>query len=171
MADLVRHAVPDDEEPLFDALRELHRTGLGRPFPYDYGKTMAAIQYGTRHRGGIIGVIDAPGRSGYIAATVGLLLEEWWWSKCAFLQERWFFVRPSYRRGTGYADALKRFSEGVRVFIQTHSEQKEPIVLESSFVQADPRRMRLMDRFYGRWGRRVGGVYVTGLRRDYGTNY
>ena len=165
MKAVVRHARAEDEDALFDILHELHRIGLGAPFPYDYAKTIAAIQLGTRNRGGIIGVIDAPDKSGYLAATTGMLLDEWWWSKCAFLIERWFFVRPQYRKGTGYADALKEYQEGCRAFLERELRQKEPVVLETSFIQGDPRRMRLMDRFYGKWGRRVGNIYISGWRK------
>jgi len=160
---IVRHATQADEEALFDALHELHRIGMGAPFPYSFDKAMSAIQFGTRGKGGIIGVIDAPNRPGYIAATVGLVLDEWWWSKCNFLVERWLFVRSEYRRGTGYGDALKAWCEDIRLHFEKNAQQKEPFILEASFVQRDPRRRALMDRFYGKWGRRVGGIYVSGV--------
>ena len=161
MTAIVRQAVPADEEALFDLLLALHRGGLGAAFPYDHAKVVAALQHGTRQRGGIIGVIDAPDREGFIVASVGLLVEEWWWSRCCFLEERWCFVRPEYRRGTDYFAALKAFSEDCRR--QMATSQAEPFVLESSFVEADSYVVRLKERLWRRWGRKVGGVFISGF--------
>jgi hypothetical protein len=159
----VRLAQPADEPALFSLLMAVHREGLGRVFPYDPEKVNAAIQHGTRQRGGIIGVIDAPDKPGTLAGSVGLDIQEWWWSRDCFMQERWLYVFPAYRHGTGYFAALKQFAEDCRASIDRDKRQASPFVLEASFVNGDPRRVRVLDKLWARWGRRIGGIYLSGL--------
>jgi len=158
---VVRHAIPADERALFDILIDLHRHGIQRLFPYDFGKVVAMIEGATKQRGIIIGLVDAPDRDNYIAGMIRLSLEEWEWSRCAFIVMRQLYVREEYRKGTRYADALMKFGEEIREHFQ--EEVDYPVVLESSYVQEDPRRLGVQDRFWGRWGRRVGSIFVSGL--------
>ena len=161
---VVRHAQPADERAIFDLFISAHAPGLGRFFPYSLPKVEAAIQNATRRRGSIIGVIDAPDRPGLIAAAIYLVPEAWWWSEAYYLQARLTIVRQTYRKRTGYAEALLRFAEEMRKSLNDYRpEGSPPLVLELSYVQEDPRKVRLFDRWFSRWGRKVGGVYLSGL--------
>jgi GNAT superfamily N-acetyltransferase len=162
---VVRHCTPADEPALIEMFITFHREGIWRQFPYNYGKLVACIQTATLRKGGIIGVIDAPDRKQYIAGIISLLLDTWWWSDCAFLQMREFYVRQEYRAGTGYAVALMKFAEDCRRQIDVaRPAGHPPVLLESSFVSGeDPRHEALMARLWRRFGRRVGGVFISGL--------
>jgi hypothetical protein len=163
---VVRHCTPADEPALIELFITFHRDGIWRQFPYNYGKLVAGIQRATLQKGGIIGVIDAPDREQHIAGIISLLLDTWWWSDCAFLQMREFYVRREYRAGTGYAAALMRFAEDCRVhFDAARLPGDPPVLLESSFVSGEnPRYEAVMTRLWRRFGKRVGGVYVSGLK-------
>lgn len=165
MPEVVRLAGPPDEDALLDLYITLHREGMGRAYPYSYPKVMAGIQKATRGQGGIAGVIDAPRQTGRLAAVIFLYVDQWWWSDCSFLQMRECYVRREYRRGTRYFGLLREFAEGIRKSMNdARPEGHPPVLLEMSFIEADPARERLMDRLWRRWGQRIGGIYLSGLQ-------
>ena len=97
----VRPATKADESELFDLLLMLHaEIGFFRVNPQ---KVLLGIQWATERKGGIIFVIEQDNR---IVASLGMVIAQDWYSDDEFLQERWNYVHPDYRRGTDYARKL-----------------------------------------------------------------
>jgi GNAT superfamily N-acetyltransferase len=157
----VRHAGVGDEQALVDILLAFHRENfLSKHFPYALKKIIEAVRHGTERKGSIIGVIDAPDRNNHIAGTIALYLDQWWWSECYLLLPRWTYVRPEYRK-LGCANKLQEFAENIRKHFQESAQY--PLVLEQNFLEEVLGRTRLLDRFFQRYGRLIGGVYISGL--------
>lgn len=91
----VRFAAPSDEQPLFDLLMFIHEHEPPLNLPPSPAKIRAKIEYGTRGRGGMIGVIDAP--DGTIAASAMFGFAQLWWSDAPVLEEAWIYVAPAHR--------------------------------------------------------------------------
>lgn len=86
-------ALPEDEDAIFDVLVGLHKeNGI---FTYSEAKTRMFIRLGTQQQGGIIGVIRGPEG---IEGTVGLVLDQWWYTDDWCLSERWCYVPVQYRK-------------------------------------------------------------------------
>lgn len=103
----VRMATPADEQAIFKMLCLAQKeNGI---FPMNERKVRDFIIQATDHKGAIIGVID--GKQG-IEATVGLIIENWWYTDKWSLGERWNFVHPNYRKTT-HAKRLIEFSKWV----------------------------------------------------------
>lgn len=100
-----RVAAPDDEEAIFNLLCIAEKENA--MFPMDDVKVMAFIQRATRQLGGIIGVIDGPNG---IEASVGLTIEQAWYTETWSIGERWNFVHPECRK-TDHVDKLIGFSK------------------------------------------------------------
>lgn len=162
----MRQASPADERALFDFLKALHAASpISKIIPYDPGKIVAAIQLGTQRRGGVIGVIDAP--DGSIAASAGMLVDEWWWSTTPAIFLRWFHVRAEYRKeGIAHYRNLFEFCLWAREVLT--EGQLHPILLDMSHDSAidDAELVEAKDRLFGRFGRRVGSIFLAGLPPD-----
>lgn len=101
----VRMARPEDEDSIYALLMLLWKeNGL---FELTEAKVREAIRKATERRGGIIGVIEGPNG---LEASVGLHLEQLWYSDDWWLVEYWNFVREEYRRST-HARRLIEFSK------------------------------------------------------------
>jgi GNAT superfamily N-acetyltransferase len=92
----VSFARPEDEDEIFAMLLELHKeNGL---FLVDEIKVRKVIRSATRlgepNDRGFIGLI----RGERIEGSVGLLLDQWWYTSEWCLQELWCFVHPDFRR-------------------------------------------------------------------------
>lgn len=99
-------ADPADEDRLFEFLLLLY--GENAMFPIAESKVRDAIRHATERRGGVIGIID--GADGRIEASVGLALEDWWYTRAVSLNEKWNFVREDCRR-TSHAKQMIEFSK------------------------------------------------------------
>lgn len=167
---VVRHATPNDEDALVDLYMALHRDGIihrdgiSRLYPYNYGRILSGVQKATRRQGGICGVIDAPTQPGRLAGLVFMLLDQLWWTDYSFLILREWFVRPEYRKGTGYYKALREFAEEIRISCdKARPPGHPPILLEAAFINTNPEKELVMERLWRRFGKRVGGIYISGF--------
>lgn len=150
----VRIARRADENALFAllvALSEDNPLGL----PWDEDAVRAHIRLGTEGKGGLHGVID--GRNGELAGSVGIILSSFWFSsRERFLSQLWCFVRPEYRRGTGYGDALRRWAR------ERHAEFESALGRPIPFDFSVMSRRRLPDkiRWFGRGAIQIGAVFL-----------
>lgn len=89
----IRLAKPEDEEEIYQICAMLHsENGI---FPMSPEKVRARIRECTEQRGGIIGVIGAPGEiEGIICLTLGSL----WYSDAICLDEHFNYVLPNHRK-------------------------------------------------------------------------
>ena len=114
----VRISRPDEEEKIFRVLMQMaEEIALA---PVNETKVRAMIRRCSgpaagEVRDGVIGLIDAPG--GKIAATVGMIHNQWWYTNSWHVEEVWSFVHPDHRpdhrreeNGPNYARALIQFS-------------------------------------------------------------
>jgi hypothetical protein len=149
-------ATERDESSLFDLLMALNAdNGFGVPVSSE--RVLAAIQLGTRQRGGIIGVIDGP--DGRIMGSISLVMAQFWYSDAWFLQEGWVFVRPEARASHHYRD-LFLFANWARLQMGTEPTTGRPWLVQTSVWSLNrlPAKLRLWARF----GRQVGGIFLIG---------
>lgn len=108
----VRIALPPDERSLFDLMMSLAEDNNSFGFKISDDRVMEHIMMGTRQKGGIHGVIE--GKPGEFAASLGMVWDRFWFSDEWGLAQIWLYVRPEYRKGTGYADALVDWAKWIR---------------------------------------------------------
>jgi hypothetical protein len=101
----VRIATESDEPAIYNLLMLMHREA--GTFSFSDRKVRAHMAQGTRHEGGIVGVVD--GMNG-VEATVGLAITQAWYSEDWHLNELWNFVHPAYRKN-GHAAKMVEFSK------------------------------------------------------------
>ena len=101
----VRLAVRRDEPAIYRHLMRLYAENALATL--DPAKLQKKIKAATRAQGGIIGLID--GASGPIAS-IGLELEQWWYSADWYLCELWVFVDKGHR-GESHETALIEFAK------------------------------------------------------------
>jgi hypothetical protein len=78
----------------------------------DWDKVRRVMELGLRRDGNVIGIIDAPGKPGELAATVGINLMQPWYSEEWCCEEIWSFVHPDYRKASSnYASMLIDFAK------------------------------------------------------------
>lgn len=100
-------ATPQDENAIFKMLCLAQKeNGI---FPMNERKVRDFIRLATEHKGGIIGIIEG---KNYIEASVGLVLENWWYTDEWSIGERWNFVHPNHRK-SDHAKKLIEFSKWV----------------------------------------------------------
>lgn len=93
--DGVRPAIPDDEDSIYKMLLLLHEeNGV---FSVSEPKVREFIRQATERRGGLIGIIQGEGG---VEASVGLELQQWWYTDDWCLGEKWNFVLPDFRKST-----------------------------------------------------------------------
>lgn len=101
----VRLATVEDEAEIYNLLCLLHEeNALWKISP---AKVVATIKKATERRGGIIGVVDGPNG---IEGTVGMVIEEAWYSDKWQIIELWNFVHPECRQ-SHHAKNLIQFSK------------------------------------------------------------
>ena len=101
----VRIANPADGDTLYAHLLNLH--GENAIAPLNPVKARVAVQSMVSQRGGISGIID--GEKG-IEASIGLFLNQPFYSDAWHLEEVWNFVHPDHRRTT-HAKRLLEFGK------------------------------------------------------------
>lgn len=101
----VRIAKPGDEEAIFNLMVMANQEN--GQYHMNPTKVLDFIKKATQGNGAIIGVID--GQNG-IEASVGLVLQQWWYTDEWSLGERWNFVHPNHRK-TIHAKKLIEFSK------------------------------------------------------------
>jgi GNAT superfamily N-acetyltransferase len=103
----------------------------------DMQKMIGAVQCSLAKYRGIVGIID--GDRGEVAASVCLVVAQWWYSADMHLEDRWTFVSEPYRRRP-YARHLLDFAK------QVAADMHLPLmmgVLSSNRTQA---KVRLFER-------------------------
>lgn len=148
----IRIAVPSDEGALLIMLREGHKEN-GR-FSFDDDEVMATIRKATMRDGGVIGIIDGDGD---LAASVGLILDHYWYTKDWTVTELWSFVRKPYRQSayaTDLIDFSKWFADGVGLSLGMG-------IMSTIRTEA---KLRL----YRRKLTPIGGLFAHGIERDKG---
>lgn len=120
----VFRAGPDEERALFDLLMAYRDENTYHGFDVSEDRVMEAIQAGTRMKGGVHGVIVSPDKPGELAASIGIVWDRWWFSATWGLAQIWLYVRPEYRKGTHYADALVGWSKAIRSDLEDRAGHK-----------------------------------------------
>lgn len=153
---LVRLAGPADEGALLDLLMELKFHNNSFNFQVDDARVGEHIQMGTRDKGGMHGVIDAPDRPGVLAGSIGIVLDRWWFSSEWGLAQIWLFVRPEYRKGTRYADDLVNWAKERRAEMEAAAGR--PILMANAVVSEE--RLDAKLRFWKRHsGEMIGAIF------------
>lgn len=137
-------AQPSDEDEVFAMLLQLHaENGV---FKVDEEKVRDFIRHGTEQRGGIIGVIRGETK---IEASVGLTLDQWWYTKDWCLSERWNFVLPEHRRSS-HAIQLIEYAKWCA--------ERLKMPLQMGIISTHQTEAKI--RLYGRRMRPVGGLFM-----------
>jgi hypothetical protein len=111
----IRPATQGDENSLFDLLCMAY--GENASFAMSEKKVKAMIEAGTREKGVIIGVADAPDGSG-LAGSIGAVFTQWWYTDDWHIDECWNYVHPDHRKGinkqpAGYGSDLIKYMKWV----------------------------------------------------------
>lgn len=101
----VRVGRPDDFDAMMVLLREMHADNGMAQLAED--KVVPLLQCALAQHRAVVGVIDGPDG---IAASVGLIIGQWWYSHDAHLEDCWNFVREPYRH-MRFAQPLIEFSK------------------------------------------------------------
>lgn len=151
----VRLAGPGDENALYDLLLGLERdNSIG--YPHDEDRVRHHIRLGTERTGGIHGVIDWPEQPGRLAGSVGIIWNQFWYSREFYWHELWLFVRPECRKGTGYADDLMAWAQEI------HRKFAVSVGKETPFFTSVTSRKRLdaKIRWWRRRGPMIGAIFL-----------
>jgi hypothetical protein len=152
----VRLAGPEDEGALFDLLMAYKATDAFYGFSVDDARVGEHIQAGTRGRGGLHGVIDAPDKPGVMAGSIGMVWDRWWFSSEWGLAQLWLFIRPEYRAGTHYADELVTWAKERRAEMEAAAGQ--PIVMANVVISEE--RLDAKLRFWEKHsGKMIGAIF------------
>ncbi len=153
---IIRLAEPSDEAALFDLLQALRQANNSFEFQIDDARIAEHIQMGTRGKGGLHGVIDAPDRPGVLAGSIGIIFDQWWFSSEWGLGQIWLFVRPEYRKGTHYADALVGWAKEKRAALEADAGQR--IRMANAVISEE--RLEAKLRFWRRHsGKMIGAIF------------
>lgn len=150
----VRLAEQSDAEELLDMARELHlesgiRDGNDEPLPFSEKKTRRTIlQSFEQEHGAIIGIIGEPGS---LEGSVCIAWTDPWYSEELILQERWNFVRPTYRKSQN-AKILINFSKLIATVVW------RPLIMGCMSTERQPAKMRFYERTIG--CEPLGGFFV-----------
>lgn len=133
----IRLAVPTDEEEIFKICKLLHQeNGL---FPMSEEKVRARIRECTEQRGGIIGVIGAPGE---IEAIICLIINTFWYCETFSLDEQFAYVLPNHRRSANAKELI--------VFAKACAQElKLPLVIGVLSNERTEAKVRLYERQLG----------------------
>lgn len=148
----VRLATEADEGPLLNLLMAAYAENA--IFAVNPEKVLEAIRLGTQRKGGIIGVVDGHGE---IAGSVGLLLEQYWYSDEWSVGERWNFVRENYR-ATSYGRDLIEFAKW--------SSDEMGLALQMGVMST--KRTKAKVKLYERKMQMIGAYFIHGLDRAAG---
>ncbi len=148
--------MPEDEAALFELLGDLRRVNNSFGFEVDDARVAEHIHMGTRATGGLHGVIDAPDKPGMLAGSVGIVWDRWWFSSEWGLAQIWLFVRPEYRAGTGYADALVDWAKEMRSMMEAAAGQK--VRMANAVISEE--RLEAKLRFWQKHsGKMIGAIF------------
>lgn len=154
----VRLATPSDSDRLYALLLELYRdNGFGVPMSPQ--KVRDHVTNGTDGKGGIIGIIDDGDR---IVGSVGMFLQQLWFTDDWCLYERWLFVLPGHRRGRHLAELLFAFAKQAQRSMQKGTGNTFPLFTGPTSLNRLDAKMRLWQRH----GQQIGAQFVIGLKEN-----
>lgn len=140
----VNFATTEDEDGLWQLLLGLHReNGI---FEVDEERVREFIQTATRRQGGVIGLIRGPEG---LEGTIGMCLDQWWYTLDWCLSERWCYVHHDHRR-TSHAQKLIAWAKGCA--------ESLGVPLQMGIMSTKDTEAK--ERLYGRKMSRVGGLYM-----------
>lgn len=145
----VRPARMGDEDNIFNLLCLAYKENA--PFAMSDKKVRAIIEHATHGKEVIVGVIDAP--DGTIAASVGGLFTQWWYTDDFHIDELWNFVHSDHRR-SAHAKELISFMKWVA---ENMNMALHMGVLTTTRVEA---KVRL----YGRQMQQTGAFFMHNLK-------
>jgi hypothetical protein len=147
-----RLAGPDDEDAVYRRLLGLADDNtLG--FPHDEGVVRRHLQEAIGRR--MLFVIDNPEVPGELAAGVCLGWGDFWYGG-HYLAEQWLFVRPEFRKGTGFGDVLMNWTKWIGEALAEAAGQPMPVF--SSVTSR--KRLKAKGRWWARRGELVGLIYL-----------
>lgn len=143
----VDFARPEDEDGIYELLMKLHtENGI---FHVDETRVRQFIKLGTEQKLGMIGVIRG---NGGIEASVGMTMDQWWYTLDWCLSERWNFVLPEHRKST-HAVRLIEFAKWCS------DQLKVPLQMGIITTQQTEAKVRM----YRRYLTPVGGLFMHNL--------
>lgn len=147
----VRPAEEKDEENLFAFLCLAYKENA--PYAISPERVRLMVSSATRDKDVIIGIIDAPDGSGRIAASVGAMFANFWYTEQFHIEDLWNFVQPEYRKST-YAKDLLNYSKWLS------ENMKMP--LHIGILTGD--RLEAKTRFFSRHLPQVGAAFVYNMK-------
>lgn len=148
-----RLATQSDEDEIFGLLMLLHAENA--MFSMNRDKVRAFIKTATERKGAIIGVIERDGR---IVASVGMIINTYWYSDDCYLHELYNFVHPEYRRGKdGFAKKLIQFSKNCSDWF---GQKGTPMPLQMGIVSNHQTEAKV--RLYRRHMPYIGAFFMYG---------
>lgn len=97
----VRVITAADEEAVYDLLMLLYAENAMASM--SEAKVRGMIRRATEKQGGLIGIIEGPDG---VEASIGLILNTWWYSDEWHLEEMWTFVHPDHRKSSHARDLI-----------------------------------------------------------------
>lgn len=143
--DGIQLAQPADEDELWELLKRLHEEiGI---FETSEGKVRQFLKLATHQQGGIIGLIR--GDDGSIEASIGLVIQQFWYTDDWSLMEHWMFVAPEHRKST-HAQRLLSYAKwcGQQLGV--------PVLLGIMTAK----NAEAKEKLYGRKFQRLGSIYI-----------
>jgi hypothetical protein len=153
---VVRVAGPDDAQALLEELYWTYlddRVGLG--LPPSPKRMRPFIEHILTPGQGFVGIIEGDG----IEASIGLLVDQHWYSDEWLLLEKWVFVSEKHR-GSGHLDKLFDFACGVKAQIE---ESGQPCHVITSLLTEE--RLAAKERLWARRGKKIGAIFLLGDKR------
>lgn len=149
---VVRLAGPDDAQGLLEELYFAYlddRVGLGlKPNP---ARMRPFIEMLLTPGKGFVGIIG----DDTIEASVGVVVDQHWYSDAWVLMEKWVYVAED-QRGSGHVDKLFDFLRSVKR--QVEAEFGHPVpVITSLLTKA---RLAAKERLWARQGTKVGAIFL-----------
>lgn len=138
----VKIASQGDKEAIVDALELKNAEDGYGEFGFDRDLASAVVQIGLNREKAFIGVIK--GKNG-LEATIGLYAEVPWWSTKYFLQDRWMFVCPAYRKsphGKDLIEFAKRQASGLSLPLQMTIAITEQTANKAGLYERQFKRVR-----------------------------
>lgn len=111
---VVRIGTPADFPRMLEFLKLMHAENGIMPLSMD--RVVPFLQCALAHHQSLVGIID--GDDGDIAASVGLMIGQYWYSETKHLEDAWNFVRAEYRTrpmARPLIEFAKRAADGLHV--------------------------------------------------------
>lgn len=142
----VQVALPGEEDALWEMLLGLHdENGIFSP---DEPRVREFIHAAIEAKGGLIGVIRSQD-TGALEASIGLVIDQWWYTLDWCLSERWVYVVPECRK-TDHAARMVDWAKA--------SAARLGIPLQMGILSTI--RTEAKEKMYERKMKRVGGFYM-----------